>query len=373
MRRILLLDDSANIQKVVKLTFSGDASCEVKIARNEDEAQVVLSEAKPDAVIAYVHFPKGDNVKYFLGVRKICQNILLLAESDVDVGVLVSAGFSQILRKPFVSSKLRADVLAFWGETAPASGLPVPGMPPPPPPPILHAAPPPPPIVPQRSTLETPVATPVRDASSDVPRDLFRTASFAPVDVPPISGSGLYATPNSRLPDAPEITMDLATLERTLRNTVAQPKEETFSQEPRFSFSDPGPVGISIDLSSSNDDIEIENVSVRAKSAKNVDAEKLQPSVLPADWHREMNEAIDDAVFRIIDRALPMKVDAKLAEIMPNIEEVVNKMRNEVSEKLMDALRAQVGDAVRKWLKDNLVVIAREEVRGEIQKLISEI
>lgn len=405
MRRILLLDDSANIQKVVKFTFAADGSCEVKIARNESEAKDALGSGTFDAVIAYVHFSKGDALAYFSDVKKACSNVLLLAESDFDAHALIAAGFTHILRKPFVSAKLMSDVFGFWGEVVPQSGLPVPAIQPPPPPPNLRVTqvqsettdsfehekvkvsppPPPPPMLPKQPSpqpIELMLEKPVNLKNNvspeivvpEVPTELFKTASFAPVDVPPISGTSAVANSSQDAWVAPEITMDLASLEQTFRNTVAMPSSENPTHEgpseTEISFSFNSPKEIPIESVANNAEFSIENVAV---SQKKVVADSAQASALPGDWRREMNEAIDDAVFRIIDRTVPARIDTRISEAWPNVDELVVKLRNEVAEKLTESLRTQVAHLVREWLAQNLHTIAREEVRGEIQRLVSEI
>jgi hypothetical protein len=209
--------------------------------------------------------------------------------------------------------------------------------------------------------------------------DLFKTTSFAPVDVPPIIGMHEQTLPTSietASTSTPEITMDLEALERTFRNTLSAIAATNEHQDinPTTPVVPSPSREIPIEVISNQEQLEIENMAVRTKTKSPAQSlEQQQQTVLPENWRQEMNEAIDDAVFRIVERALPARIDAKMAEILPNVEESVEKLREEISEKLMGALRAQVVTSVQKWLQENLVGIAREEVRVEIQKIVSEI
>jgi CheY-like chemotaxis protein len=110
MKRILLLDDSLTIQKVVKLTFTNSVEFEVRFAQSRKEASELLEQTKPDVVIAYIRFGGEAKPEYFLELRKHCPSILLLAESNEVLTSFEQAGFANFLRKPFLREELKSAV-----------------------------------------------------------------------------------------------------------------------------------------------------------------------------------------------------------------------------------------------------------------------
>lgn len=123
MRRILVLDDSVTIQKVMKYMFSSSQGFELKFAKDVDEAQAALSETTPDAIIAHIRFAgKQDPAAFFGGLRQACPRILVLKDSFDSTDALQQAGFAHFLQKPFLFEVLLQKLDEVMGDGGLASG-----------------------------------------------------------------------------------------------------------------------------------------------------------------------------------------------------------------------------------------------------------
>ncbi|MEY4064622.1 MAG: Response regulator receiver domain, partial [Pseudomonadota bacterium] len=107
MARILLLDDSSVMHRVVRLTFADDPRLEILVARDSGEVDLNLSGGRADLIIAYVRFSGIVDPRYFESLRLLTPRILLLAESEENLDDFTKAGFHRVLRKPFNSDELR--------------------------------------------------------------------------------------------------------------------------------------------------------------------------------------------------------------------------------------------------------------------------
>jgi CheY-like chemotaxis protein len=218
MKRILLLDDSQHIQKVVRIAFEESAGFQVVVAKNGAEAAQTLQGGRIDVIIAYVHFDKGSPIEFFQNLKGHCASIVLLAESSEDISSYEAAGFHQILRKPFVTGKLQAavrDLLGVEVRAAPAMPLPpIPNapkseMPPPPPPPpgAMKVAPPPPPPPPGAMKVAPPPPPPPLpkkpEAMPPPPPPVAPKVEMAPPPPPPVVPTVKEPTPLSIVFDEP--------------------------------------------------------------------------------------------------------------------------------------------------------------------------
>jgi CheY-like chemotaxis protein len=107
MAKILLLDDSPTMHRVVRLTFADDQRLEIAVARTRAEADQTLSMQPPELIIAYVRFDGLTDPRYFQTLRMVTSRVLLLAESEENLDQFARAGFDRVLRKPFHSDELR--------------------------------------------------------------------------------------------------------------------------------------------------------------------------------------------------------------------------------------------------------------------------
>ncbi|HEX4962324.1 MAG TPA: response regulator [Thermoanaerobaculia bacterium] len=163
-RRILLADDSVTIQKVIELTFM-DEDFEVRAVSNGDEAVALLSEVKPDFVIADVHMPGANGYEVCRRSKQLRLGVpvLLLVGTfePFDENEARAAGADSFLKKPFDSQELLQRVQELLATAAPPAAqaapaspstptleFPLPARMPPPPPSLMpEPLPPPPPPV----------------------------------------------------------------------------------------------------------------------------------------------------------------------------------------------------------------------------------
>lgn len=236
MTRVLLLDDSLTILKVVRLTFTSTPGVVVDVAKTEAEAREALAKTPPDVVIGYARFCNERTVDFFEEVRSSCKNIVVLTESNENIQGFVSRGFSRFLKKPFHSEELRKAV----GEDMPSAKAPssptvdaktpfevssevsslelseaqdkpttiakLSQMVPPNEVPTVRPSTPPPPPPLRQGTLRAPPHTPGFDGGAAT-----RLAPPPPPQAPSDFEVGI-----------PQITMDVESLERSYRATLTQ-------------------------------------------------------------------------------------------------------------------------------------------------------
>ncbi|MEN9824481.1 MAG: Response regulator receiver domain [Pseudomonadota bacterium] len=119
MAKILLLDDSPTMHRVVRLTFADDQRLEIAVARTRAEADQTLSMQPPELIIAYVRFDGLTDPRYFQTLRMVTSRVLLLAESEENLDQFARAGFDRVLRKPFHSDELRQVVEEMLNQDGP--------------------------------------------------------------------------------------------------------------------------------------------------------------------------------------------------------------------------------------------------------------
>ncbi|NBW82609.1 response regulator, partial [bacterium] len=219
MAKILLLDDSPTMHRVVRLTFADDHRLEIAVARSRAEADQTLSLQPPELIIAYVRFDGLTDPRYFQTLRMVTSRVLLLAESEENLDQFTRAGFDRVLRKPFHSDELRQvveDMLNQDGPTveysvaSPLAGEPVEQssfqlpVPPPPPPP---------------SSLSPQRATQAYQPKSNPPEQANAQPSFAGSDLDVFSRpGGLTGSATSPENSIPQITLDLSEFQKSIES-----------------------------------------------------------------------------------------------------------------------------------------------------------
>jgi DNA-binding response OmpR family regulator len=104
--RLLLVDDSVTIQRVIELTFAGE-DIEVSTARDGDEAMARIERERPDIVLADIDLPRrsGYELAAWMRVRPGLETtpVLLLAGAfePVDEARAREVGSDGVLVKPF--------------------------------------------------------------------------------------------------------------------------------------------------------------------------------------------------------------------------------------------------------------------------------
>lgn len=125
-RRILLADDSVTIQKVIELTFM-DEDFEVRAVSNGDEAVALLSQTRPDFVIADVHMPGANGYEVCRRAKQELPGVpvLLLVGTfePFDEGQARNAGADSFLKKPFDSQELLQRVQELLAASAPTAPM----------------------------------------------------------------------------------------------------------------------------------------------------------------------------------------------------------------------------------------------------------
>lgn len=122
--KLLLADDSATIQKVVQLTFAGEA-CELSVVGDGAAAYRLAEQLLPDLVLADVHMPEKNGYELCAALKQhpLLRQVpvLLLAGSfePFDEGRARAAGADGWIEKPFESQALIDRVYQLLGEAAP--------------------------------------------------------------------------------------------------------------------------------------------------------------------------------------------------------------------------------------------------------------
>lgn len=128
-RRVLVADDSATIQKVIRIAFA-KIDVEVAAAASIFETSTDVQRQRPDLIIADAGLPgnKGPQDFVKLATAAAAPIVMLVGSYEtIDEGALRSAGLNRILRKPFDVQ----DLLSLCREILePGAGLPTaPGAP----------------------------------------------------------------------------------------------------------------------------------------------------------------------------------------------------------------------------------------------------
>ena len=110
-RKLLLADDSITIQKVVELVLA-EEGFDIKTANNGDEALAVLSQFRPDVVLADVDMPKMngyqlcEKIKANSDTRSVPVILLAGAFEPLDEELARNVGAEDFIIKPFESQEL---------------------------------------------------------------------------------------------------------------------------------------------------------------------------------------------------------------------------------------------------------------------------
>ncbi len=104
--RIFVADDSAAIQKVVRLAFAG-YDCEILEAESAVSLASMLKQTPPDVVLAdpkLAGIDGPESLKRILGATKVI--LLLGSYESIDEGLWRDHGFGETIKKPFVGKVL---------------------------------------------------------------------------------------------------------------------------------------------------------------------------------------------------------------------------------------------------------------------------
>jgi CheY-like chemotaxis protein/HPt (histidine-containing phosphotransfer) domain-containing protein len=123
-RRILLIDDSADIHKLVEISIKKVKNIELRSAKSTDEAINILSEFKPDLILLDVHLDKEDGRECFLKIKskrefaKLKIVFLTGITEEKEISELFKMGASDVLKKPFDLKSLKSKIIQNVGLVA---------------------------------------------------------------------------------------------------------------------------------------------------------------------------------------------------------------------------------------------------------------
>ena len=109
MQHVLVVDDDADLCRLVQAALARGGACRVSIALNGKDALSLLEEPQPDLVIADAVLPglSGIELAELAAARGIA---VLLVTDDDDMARAVRSGGFPLLRKPYRSATLRQDI-----------------------------------------------------------------------------------------------------------------------------------------------------------------------------------------------------------------------------------------------------------------------
>ncbi|MEP7272011.1 MAG: response regulator [Acidobacteriota bacterium] len=111
---ILLVDDSATIQQLVRLAFA-DEAIEVLVASTAGQARDWLESRPPDLILTDISLPDGDGLAFVRTLRLRPDTartpVVVLAPSSTEPSLLRLAGADAVLFKPFESIALLVDTV----------------------------------------------------------------------------------------------------------------------------------------------------------------------------------------------------------------------------------------------------------------------
>ena len=424
MARILLLDDSPVMHRVVRLTFADDPRMEIAVARTPSEADQNLAAGQVDLIISYVRFGGMIDARYFEALSFVSPRILLLAESEENLEDFTRAGFNSVLRKPFHSDELRQVVEEMLLKEAvprvsepplprtapvppsqPSASAPARAPTPPPaearaptPPPAAARAPTPPPAA-ARAPTPPPAVSPqppqfdlgkMADAGEDTVDFSSKASSKSGLKGP--VGTTTSEPSSSAKWNEPQITMDLSFFQ-----TAASGKNEVVAN-PSFDSTDTQ-FGGEETTAGMIQQLEVEKPTSASRASAS--AEKSPRAVEPSPWNadpmtledvmvstrvapaggtsrQEIEKIVEDAVAVAVTKA----VRQALNETIPDLRQ---GLVNEVSQRAVDQLSAEL-HSIKKTLRENMLVeirdvsaqwlrretpnLAKDVIREEIRKVI---
>ena len=418
MARMLLLDDSPVMHRVVRLTFADDPRMEIAVARTPSEADQNLAAGQVDLIISYVRFGGMIDARYFEALSFVSPRILLLAESEENLEDFTRAGFNSVLRKPFHSDELRQvveemllkEAVPRVSEPPLPRTAPVPPSQPsvsaparaPTPPPAAARAPTPPPAA-ARAPTPPPAAAraptpPPAEARAPTPPPAAARAPTPPPAVSPqppqfdlgkiadagedtvdfsskaSSKSGLKgpvgtttSEPSSSAKwNEPQITMDLSFFQ-----TAASGKNEVVAN-PSFDSTDTQ-FGGEETTAGMLQQLEVEKPTSASRASAS--AEKSPRAVEPSPWNADpmtledvmvstrvapaggtSRQEIEKIVEDAVAVAVTKAVRQALNETIPDLRQ---GLVNEVSQRAVDQLSAEL-HSIKKTLRENMLVEIRD-------------
>ena len=392
MAKIMLLDDSPVMHRVVKLTFADDPRMEIAVARTAEEAEQALASGHTDLIIAYARFVSDSPVSYFEALSFASPRILLLAEDDENMEPFIQNGFNSILRKPFHSDELRTVVEELMAvEVGPlVKKSKEPRRQPP--------APPTPPAPPARSSApDTPETFSKRAEASAAWVDSDETTRA--IEEVNLRNENLGSGAQSARKSEPQITLDLSGLRQlAMENTAA-------TSRPQFQFSDSEDSLKSTTVKENFSEVNPEHSEAKSKDFSRRDAKR---SIDPVEWdetpmhlenvmvstrmdnhgarvtsehqltREDVETIVEEKVASAVDRAVRLALNATLPELRQAVvnevsQRAVEQLSGELIElrqTLRNSLSAELKELSSQWLRRETPSLAKDVIREEIRRVI---
>jgi CheY-like chemotaxis protein len=397
MAKILLLDDSPVMHRVVRLTFADDAGVEISVARTPPEAELALSTAQPELVIAYARFPGAVDLAYFHALRNQCPLILLLAESEENLDHFVAAGFNSILRKPFHSDELRLAVEGLLSG-APEMSRPavIAGRAAPTPPSSMtppSSAPKINPVAPAAPSSKPPSAPPTSKAPAAAPVAKPATPppppSIPPITPVPMESASATIQASSRPPaplDEPQITMNLSFFKKPSAPSqesgaaafdVAEPPAQRKADFEAPVSPPPRPAAAATHQQSriiepapwSSEPLSLEDVMVSTRVGNSgMSRHEVEKIVEDA-----VASAVSNAVRQALNETLPDLRQALVNEVSQRAVAQLSAELQSIKISLRENMLSEIRDLSAQWLRRETPNLAKDVIREEIRKVIEQI
>jgi hypothetical protein len=435
MKNLLLLDDSVNIQKVVRLTLGQSTEWNLKVIPQPSELYAALQQYKPDVILCSIHYFKQD-LSVALNLEHKYAPLILLIETQHSAAELQQKGFVNILCKPFATQDLINIIKNPLRSTLPPPVPVAPAMPPPipqvdlqsvPPLPINMGTPSPAPFVnpSPMSAIEIDFSVPPipqqEAAIPPLPIQPPQVAQSIPFEVPPIPSVSFEVPPIpqaqvNQAPSIPPLPNNVSPLNPPVQSAPLPDFSLDSLFEPKSISSMPDITGTK-DISAAPEltlDLNFEDPWKQPAPAQSVPVSsfnapqnngpvgiavpppfsaEIKPIQSPAQGSgiskNEILEIVDDALFKALERAVPAKIQQKIQEEWENIiinvcdkireplekkleEEIILKIQEDLRVKIQASLQEKTLSELQKYTKEQFPYLARKVIEEEIQKLMTE-
>ena len=250
VQKILVADDSATIQKVIRLTLTNE-NYELETVSDGARALELLTLFRPDLVLVDVSLPKKSafelkaEANAMSDLKSIAFILLTSAFEKVDEKQLQTLGFSATLTKPFDPAHLRGMIAKILKLPAKPPGAEKPSSPPPAPPPRGSL----PPLVPPKKVVpEIPLALTRPEIEGPFPTEMPEdgTMMWDPSARPEVSEE-LVSTPEIPVPPS-EPVIETGNPESPPALSPPDPLAESFEWEAMAPepVKDPGVSGVEL-------------------------------------------------------------------------------------------------------------------------------
>jgi DNA-binding response OmpR family regulator len=117
---VVVIDDDADLRRLIKLTMEFTAGWQVHLAANGAEGLALARQVRPDVVVVDLMMPELDGFEVCRRLRAdpataAIPTILLTARKKIDEARVADVGAAGVLFKPFEPGELAARILDLSG------------------------------------------------------------------------------------------------------------------------------------------------------------------------------------------------------------------------------------------------------------------